>query len=591
MKKHFFSAFAILLSLLLLLTSCKGVNLNDNTKTDDPNQNQNLIPQVGFDSWATGDHATNFTVLESDLSAFDLEFSKRDLAHEVVPINPTTIQFSGDKVTISSAKAKRGDDGAIHIYSEGTYVLSGSSQNARIVVDASQADKITILLNGVSIHSPNGPAIYVKAADKVTINIVKDTENTLSDGTSYTFTDGDSTPSAVIYSKDDLAINGYGKLTLQGNKKHGIVSKDDLVITGGIIDVTSMGVAIEGKDNVKIGGGTFTLLAGTDGIRSDNVTDAHRGYVYVKDATISAVCGNDGIQASNAVIIDGGSIEITTMGSEDPTASAKGIKSDSDVVIRGGNLTVTAYEDAINAKKSVVVSGGTMTLDAIDDAINADLDVIVRDGQINVANSGVAIKAQDVLIAGGALSLLSENDGIKASDKTDVTSGNIAVTGGYLYVSAKKDCLDASASIIITGGVTLIDGESIDKNATMNAAASIAISGGVLIATGSSDTVKNVTTASNQGVMKVNFSEQSANTPLVVCDANGKVIVSVSPTKKFSAALISAPALQKDNTYTLYTGGTVTDANTNGYAENVAYAKGTSLLTVTFTTNVYKQPK
>ena len=44
----------------------------------------------------------------------------------------------------------------------------------------------------------------------------------------------------VIFSKADLTINGSGTLEIIGNYKHGVVSKDDLVITGGEISVTAI---------------------------------------------------------------------------------------------------------------------------------------------------------------------------------------------------------------------------------------------------------------------------------------------------------------------------------------------------------------
>ena len=92
--------------------------------------------------------------------------------------------------------------------------------------------------------------------------------------------------------------------------------------------------------------------------------------------------------------------------------------------------------------------------------------------------------------------------------------------------------------------------------------------------------------------MKVHFDEQTAGTPLVVCDKNGTAIVSFIPTKNYSAAIISAPELQNGNTYTLYTDGIITDdANEYGFATNAPYTNGSDLMAVTFTTNFYKQPK
>ena len=577
MKKKILSTLALLLALMLLFTACK-----DNGK--DPQNG-------GSKNWATGELPADLTLFESDLSALDLTFSKSDLNHGYFPASHTAIEFSPERTKITGVGAVCADDNTVTISTAGCYVLSGQAPVGRIVIDAPKVDKVNLILNGVNLHAANGPVIYVKSAEKVTITLAKDSDNKLSDAEGTALVDDGTTLDAAIFSKEDLAINGTGKLSVMGNLKHGIDSKDDLIITGGIIKVDALGVAIGGNDCVKICGGEITLAADGDGIQADNITEAHRGFVYIQNATVTATVKGDAIQASNALIVESGKLNLTTFGSSDPTASAKGLKSDSDVVIKGGEITVNAAEDAVNSKKSIVISGGALTLDAADDGINADADVIIRDGQINVQRANKAIKGQDVLIAGGTHTLISEGDGIDAyGDATlDVSAGNLAITGGYLYVSAKKDCLDANTSIFITGGVTLVDGESTDKNVTLNANEQLTVSGGVLIATGSVETVKSVTAASNQGVMQLSFAQQSAATPLVVYDANGTAVVSFTPTKAYSAALISAPELQYNAPYTLCAGGTVTGANANGFAQNAAYTKGTDLFTVRFATNVFNQ--
>ena len=167
-----------------------------------------------------------------------------------------------------------------NITAGGTYTLSGNITDTMVTVDAGNAD-VTIILNGATIKNSKGPAIYVRSADKVTITLASGTTNTVSDGTSYSITDSDSTLDAAIFSKADLTINGSGTLNLTGNYKHGIVSKDDLIISSGTLQVAANNVGLNGKDCVKINSGNITVNAGSDGIRSDNTEDASRGYVYL----------------------------------------------------------------------------------------------------------------------------------------------------------------------------------------------------------------------------------------------------------------------------------------------------------------------
>ena len=74
------------------------------------------------------------------------------------------------------------------------------------------------------------------------------TENTLSDGESYTNADEDN---GVIYSKDDLKIKGKGTLNITGNCGYGIISKNDLKVYNGNLQITSKDVCLKGKDSVK----------------------------------------------------------------------------------------------------------------------------------------------------------------------------------------------------------------------------------------------------------------------------------------------------------------------------------------------------
>ena len=81
----------------------------------------------------------------------------------------------------------------------------------------------------------------------------------------------------MIFAKSDLTLNGTGSLTIVSAEGHGIVSKDDLKITGGTYDITAAGHALSGKDSVRIADGTFILTAEKDGIHAENADDKEKG--------------------------------------------------------------------------------------------------------------------------------------------------------------------------------------------------------------------------------------------------------------------------------------------------------------------------
>ena len=157
----------------------------------------------------------------------------------------------------------------------------------QIRVETSDSEKVQLVLNGVTIHNSSSAAIYLKSADKVFITLADGTTNTLTDGTEYIQTD-DNTVDGVIFSKADLAINGSGTLNITANYKHGIVSKDDLVITDGTFNITSVKAGLSGKDAIKIKDGIFNINSSDGkGLTSKNDSDTTKGYVYIAGGTFN----------------------------------------------------------------------------------------------------------------------------------------------------------------------------------------------------------------------------------------------------------------------------------------------------------------
>ena len=135
------------------------------------------------------------------------------------------------------------DGQTISIITEGVYVISGTASNAQITVEAGDEDKVQLVLDGVSITNDSTPAIYVKNADKVFVTTTEGSSNSLS--VSGTFTaDGDTNTDGVIFSKDDLVLNGLGTLNISSSD-NAVVSKDDLKVTGGTYEISCSGTAFE----------------------------------------------------------------------------------------------------------------------------------------------------------------------------------------------------------------------------------------------------------------------------------------------------------------------------------------------------------
>lgn len=212
----------------------------------------------------------------------------------------------------------------ITITKEGTYVFSGALSEGQIVVDADSA-KVQLVLDNADITCASSAAIYVKNADKTFITLAEGSENILMNTAEYEAID-DNNIDAVIFSKDDLTLNGKGTLTINSEYGHGIVSKDDLKLVGGTCNITAKNHALSGKDSVRIAAGTYNLTSGKDGIHSENADDDEKGFVYIASGDFTIESTGDGIDASYVVQIDDGDFDITAGdGAENATKTHKDI--------------------------------------------------------------------------------------------------------------------------------------------------------------------------------------------------------------------------------------------------------------------------
>ena len=204
------------------------------------------------------------------------------------------------------------DGDTITITEEGTYILFGSLTNGQIVVEAENA-KVQLVLDNADISCETSAAIYVKDADKVFITTTDGSTNTVCTSGEFEAID-DNNIDAAIFSKSDLTLNGAGSLEVTCPNGHGILSKDDLVITSGEYVVDAGKHALSGKDSVRIAGGIFDLTAGRDGIHSENTDEGEKGFVYIENGSFTITSDGDGIDASYVVEIVDGSFDITAGG-------------------------------------------------------------------------------------------------------------------------------------------------------------------------------------------------------------------------------------------------------------------------------------
>ena len=504
---------ALFFVMALMLSGCSQTNTETSTASTQTEENS-----------TTSSTSETTTVTPTSINSSEI-FSNRDFeigydetTSAQITLNGTSASCDSDAVLISGS--------TITITDEGTYILSGTLKNGMIIVDAEDSDKIQLVLNGVSITNESSASIYVRQADKVFITTNTDTKNSLSNGGTYTDID-DNNIDAVIFSKADLTLNGAGTLSIDAEAGHGIVSKDDVIITSGTYDITAASHGISGKDRVGIANGSFTIVSGKDGIHAENTEDTSLGYVYLENGTFDITAQGDGISAENVLQIEDGNFKIQTGEGSDAvnldqkeseksmgqrperrmdqketeqttkgttttelsgmtemswTNKESGITKLSETTVTPKTTTETTTETTedtsvsrkgLKATSDLVINGGSFELDTEDDSVHSNGNVSIHSGEFQIATGDDGMHADSNLtIASGTIEITKSYEGLEGE--------TVTISGGEIQLVASDDGVNAAGGKDQSGMSTFAGGHGGGDKFASNSNGLITISGGTL---------------------------------------------------------------------------------------------------------------
>lgn len=421
----------------------------------------------------------------------------------------------------------------MRITAGGSYTLTGTI-NGTIYIDAPDDADVELVLNGVDIISSTQSPIFSRSANELKIKLEQGTVNKIIDNRPLFQEENadENQGKGAIYSKCDLKVTGKGSLIVESTYNNGIHCTDDVTLksqidNGSYIRVKAVNHAIKGNDSVTIESGKITLISiEGSGIKTES-TDVsskgkQRGNIEITGGDIDISCCEDGLEAAyNVVVENDPTIKIVTSkfseytvrensssitsawttypqlagpggwggqgggpggwgggggmqeGNTDKASySAKGIKSDNEIYIRGGNIVVKAYDDAIHAGRGAVlengstglgnvhISGGNLSLYASDDGIHADYINEISGGTIDITNSYEGIEGNILNISGGNIKVYSNDDGLNAANKAGVNP-EINISGGIVDITVyggDVDGIDSNNTYTQTGGVVITKG-------------------------------------------------------------------------------------------------------------------------------------
>lgn len=552
----FFST-ATLVSLLLGMVACKPDSINRPPEFAGGNPPEGgMMGQVGeFDGSVLGEIATfdvNFyntpqigitqTPAEKDDQVANIAFDREIIIH-----------YTEDSAIVTNAPEDllTIEGGSVIANAEASYryILTGTCTNGRFKLYSSKPS--AIILNGLHLVNPTGAAINVQSKKKTFVVVTDNTYNSLTDGGEYIL-ENDEKQKGCYYSKGNTVLSGKGVLAVESKGKNAIAVKGDLIILDGTYNLQSSATAgkcfsVDG--NMTINGSAIAGIVtgsgewdGDDaevkdvsaaaGIKCDGLFTMNNGQLGLKASGL----GGKGINGDSTLVFNGGVVRVVTTGgvyqhtynSLTYDTSPKGIKSDQNIEINGGQiwvrtLGVSEGSEGIEAKQVYTQNGGCVTIYAADDALNV--------GYSSESLQERQQKGEDI-------------SGIQANN------GKIQINDGELRAySTTNDAVDANGTITINGGITIAIGSGVPEGGIDCDENRLAITGGTLISIGG--TTSNPTEmACTQPSLIFNDNIVAGSTYLL--SKNEENILSLKSPRTFGTAvvLLSDSRLSKGESYT-----------------------------------------
>lgn len=585
-------------------------NNEDNTPSDD-NNNSNEGGENNPDE--NGDDNVNEPAPDADLSITawsgewatdrgnDTVGSDKDFYHELNTFNNrVTVTYDGSSATVES------NNSSIKSYITGAYVgLDMTSvSGVEVVVKGNSSDgglkiysenKYKLTLNGVDLTSKRGPAINSQSGKRIYLHLADGTTNRLTDCATYQSDHYTMAGSAnedrkgAFFAEGHIIVSGYGAMVVSGKYKHSIVTDGYYYQRPGstvaVTEAVKNGIHVKGDSDDGIG----TYIAG--------------GMV---SASVSGTAGK-GIKCDMDIVVAGGKLSISTSGNatydseSSDTSSASCLKSDTNINIKGGTLTLKSSGTGgkgLSADADIIVDGGDVNisttggqykyssqLTSSPKGIRADGNITINGGNINISVTGKSegsegLESKNTLTFNGGVTI------IDAYDDAINASSAINVNGGRVYAKASNnDGIDSNGTITVNDGVFIgIGANNPEGGIDVDNDRSLLINGGVVIGVGGGMMGKPSTSSKQYSVVYGGVSVTSGKN-IALLDASSKILFSFeSPiTMSSSTIIFSTPDIQNGATYTVSSNGSVSDYSEcwQGWCYDGTWSNGTTLTTFT----------
>ena len=565
----------------------------DDTPTTSPEADNTIEPWLG--TWA--EDKDNDIVGENE----DFFYELNSFHHRV------TVTYHGDSATVECANSD------IRYHIDGAYVAidmktngvsgveiiaSGTTKNGALKIYSDH--KYKLLLNGVDITSQQGPAINSQSKKRIYLDLGEGTTNRLTDASIYS--DDSFTLTGVfnedrkgaLFAEGNVILSGYGALVVSGRQRHAI--------------------ATDGCYYQRPGTTVAILESYKNGIHANGDSDDGTG-IYIGGGVVSATIGSaagKGLKCDMDIVIDGGSIEITTTGNayydseEGDTSSSAGIKADGNIRINGGYVYTTSSGSGgkgLNADGSIEVNDGivevstsggrysyTSQLTSSPKGIKADGDIRINGGSVSITVTGRS-EGSEGLESKSSITFNGGDTVINAYDDAINAASAITVNGGRIYACASNnDGIDSNGTMEIYGGLIIgIGGNAPEAGIDIDRSDMFRVYGGTAIGLGGS-LQSTPSTASTQNSVAYGGVTLNEGSTLVLATDEGTLLWAFDAPRTISGATLffTLPELTTSESYTIYGNSAISSYSDiwHGWYYDAIYEGGTSLTTFTPTSVV-----
>lgn len=356
------------------------------------------------------------------------------------------VVFTDDGISLSG-KGAAVQGNTLTVMSSGVYHLTGKCSDARIVVMAKKANVI-LLMDGLDLTCMDSSPIFVYKSHRTIIETAPGTDNYLTDGKEYDYSDAYSVkkekiPNSTVYSLSKLAIRGEGSLTVNGNFSGGICARKDFAVRCGSLSVNCPDSGIRCSKDLVITESNLRIACGGDSIHLSN----KEGKAKLISSDLSIECGSDGIQSSFDISASGCTMEIISDGAGIKTDGAitmesctvcvksgggsekavfksdryKGIRAEGALTLSGCSLDIDSSDDGLHSGADITLTGCTGNISTLDDGIHSDTDVNAFDCALVISKCYEGVEGQHVNLTGCSFDITSSDDGINSASSSNIT--------------------------------------------------------------------------------------------------------------------------------------------------------------------------